>query len=104
MMTFPFVDLHLNTSMFFAMLCCVLTAFEPQSTKLTPKAAKTTFAGHMPFLVTDANHMVQGTSIHYIYNILGQVQNYGDICFNSSVYIANVRLVSQTGCIHHAST
>ena len=31
--TFPFVDLHLNTSMFFAMLRCVLIALEPQSTK-----------------------------------------------------------------------
>ena len=32
-MTFPFVDLYLNTTMFFAMPRCVLIALEPQSTK-----------------------------------------------------------------------
>ena len=32
-MTFPFVDLHLNTSMIFTVPRCVLITLEPQSTK-----------------------------------------------------------------------
>ena len=99
LVTFSFVDLHLNTSMLFAMSRCELTALEPQSTKqydtspskLTPNAAKSTFAGRMPFLVTDASHTVRSTSVHHIYHILGRGTKDGEVCFSSSVYIANVR-------------
>ena len=76
-MTFPFVDLHLNTSMFFRMLQCVLIALKPQSTKhcgtfllnlqqtLQNKVRRTDAFSCDRF----ANHTVRGTSALHIYCI-----------------------------------
>ena len=71
---FPFVDLHLNTSIFFAMPRCVLTALEPQSTKrcntpllhLHPTLQNKRSQDGCLFDVTDANHTVRGTSVHHM--------------------------------------
>ena len=100
--------------MLFAMLSCVLIALEPQSTKrcdsslvkLKTNAAKSAFAGWIPFLVTKAGPTVRGTFVHHIYHILGRGTKDEEICFSSSVYIANVRFFHEqvNKCIYHTNT
>ena len=108
-MTFPFIDLQLNTSMFFAIPRCSLIALEPRSTKRChssllnshPTLQNSTFAGRMPLLVTDADHTVRGTSVNHVYHILRRGTKDGEICFSSSVYIANVRFGSTNRLAMH---
>ena len=96
---FSFVDLHFNTSMFFAMPRYVLIALESQSTKhcdtsllnLYPTLQNQSSWDECLFCDLTANHTVRGPSVLHICHHLRRDTKDEAVRFSSNVYIGNVR-------------